>query len=92
MHNFMHYDLIIMLTSNSKSISLKHSQNVCRSNFPLSHFERLSELLSDRPLFRPDQTASHSTFRSLHIPEFGRRYFRKFIAPANFDGIKLLNR
>ena len=36
MHNFMHYDLIIMLTSNSKSISLKHSQNVCRSNFPVT--------------------------------------------------------
>ena len=36
MHNFMHYDRIVMLTSNSKSIPLKHSQNVSRSNFPVT--------------------------------------------------------
>ena len=31
-------------------------------------------------------------YHASHIPEFGRRYFRKFITPANFDRIKLLNR
>ena len=43
MHNFMHYDRIVMLTCNSKSTSLKRSQNVCRSNFPVT--------LSDYPSF-----------------------------------------
>ena len=35
-HKFIHYDRIMMLTSNSNIIPLKHSQNVCRSNFPVT--------------------------------------------------------
>ena len=36
MNNFMHYDRTVLVTPNSKSVPLKHFQNINGSSFPFT--------------------------------------------------------